>query len=75
MKIGMKIIITGMIMFVIGLLLFYSTESSQMDQSVNSRILKNAGTFVGISGIGFIMAGILSHLINKNEPSVEKFEV
>ena len=59
-------------MFGVGLLLFYSIESGQTDQ--NLRILKNTGTFVGLSGMGFIMAGILSHLINKNESAVENFE-
>ena len=59
-------------MFGVGLLLFYSIESGQIDQ--NLRILKNTGTFVGLSGMGFVMAGILSHLINKNESAVENFE-
>ena len=72
MKIGSVIIIIGIIMFGAGLLLFYSIESGQTDQ--NLRILKNTGTFVGLSGVGFIMAGILSYLINKNESAVENLE-
>ena len=72
MKIGMAIMIIGISMFGAGLLLFYSIESGQTDQYL--RILKNAGTFVGLSGMGFVMAGILSYLINKNESAVENFE-
>ena len=56
-------------MFGTGLLLFYLIEPGQTDQGL--RILKNIGTFVGLSGIGFIMAGILSYLINKNDPVIE----
>ena len=69
MKIGVAIITIGIIMFGVGLVLFYSIEPGQIDQSL--RILKNTGTFVGLSGIGFIMAGILSYLINKNDPVIE----
>ena len=69
MKIGSAIITIGIIMFGAGLLLFYLIEPGQTDQGL--RILKNTGTFVGLSGIGFIMAGILSYLINKNDPVIE----
>ena len=73
MKIGLAIIIVGIIMFGIGLALFYSIESGQRDQTL--RIVKSTGTFVGLSGLGFIMAGILSHLIYKNEPMIEDVDV
>ena len=73
MKIGKTIITIGIIMFGIGLVLFYSIESGQKDQTL--RIVKSIGTFVGLSGLGFIMAGILSHLIYKNDPMIEDVDV
>jgi len=40
------------------------------------RLIKNLGTFVGISGMGVTLAGILLYLINKNEPTMkESFDV
>ncbi|WP_316505297.1 hypothetical protein [Nitrosopumilus sp.] len=71
MKIAKVIIIIGIIMFGTGILLFYSIESGQTDQGL--RVLKNTGTFVGLSGIGFVLAGILSYLIYKDNPAVENF--
>ncbi|MGI9567973.1 MAG: hypothetical protein ACR2LL_13325 [Nitrosopumilus sp.] len=71
MKIAKAIIIIGIIMFGTGILLFYSIESGQTDQGL--RVLKNTGTFVGLSGIGFVLAGVLSYLIYKDNPAVENF--
>jgi len=74
MKQGKLIIIVGTTMFIVGLVLFYSIELGQTDPVL--RDIKNAGTFVGISGMGVTLAGILLHLINKNEPSIkESFDV
>ncbi len=74
MKPGMLIIIIGITMFVVGLVLFYSIELGQTDPVL--RFIKNLGTFVGISGMGVTLAGILLYLINKNEPSIkESFDV
>jgi hypothetical protein len=36
------------------------------------RFLKNTGTFVGISGMGVGLAGILLHFINKNVPTLKE---
>ena len=70
----MLIIIIGITMFVVGLVLFYSIELGQTDPVL--RFIKNLGTFVGISGMGVTLAGILLYLINKNEPSIkESFDV
>jgi len=61
-------------MFVVGLVLFYSIELGQTDPVL--RLIKNLGTFVGISGMGVTLAGILLYLINKNEPTMkESFDV
>jgi len=74
MKPGMRIIIIGITMFVVGLVLFYSIELGQTDPVL--RFIKNVGTFVGLSGMGVTMAGILLYLINKNEPPIqESFDV
>ena len=74
MKPGVLIIIIGITMFVVGLVLFYSIELGQTDPVL--RFIKNIGTFVGLSGMGVTLAGILLNLINKNEPSIkESFDV
>ena len=74
MKPGMLIIVIGTTMFVVGLVLFYSIELGQTDPVL--RFIKNLGTFVGISGMGVTLAGILLYLINKKEPSIkESFDV
>jgi len=63
MKVGMIVIIIGAIMFVAGLILFYSIELGQTDPVL--RFIKNIGTFIGLSGMGVTLAGILLYLINK----------
>ena len=74
MKTGMPVVIIGIIMFAVGLVLFYSIELGQTDPVL--RIFKNVGTFVGLSGMGVTLAGILLYLINKNEPPIkESFDV
>ncbi len=74
MKSGMVLIIIGITMFVVGLVLFYSIELGQNDPVL--RLIKNVGTFVGLSGMGVTLAGILLYLINKNEPPIkESFDV
>ena len=70
MKMGLAIIIVGVVMFGAGLLLFYSIELGQKDPIL--RLIKNIGTFIGLSGMGVTMAGILIHLINRNEPPLEE---
>jgi len=74
MRIGIGFFIIGIIMFVSGLVMFYSIEIGQKDQLL--RVIKNTGTFIGLSGMGVTLAGILLHLINKNEiPIKENFDV
>lgn len=74
MRMGTIIIATGISMFVFGLVMFYSVEIGQKDQLL--RVVKNTGTFIGLSGMGVTLAGILLHLINRNEPTVkESFDV
>ncbi len=74
MKTGMINIITGIVMFATGLVLFYSIELGQTDSVL--RFIKNVGTFVGLSGMGVTLAGILLYLINKKEPPIkENFDI
>ncbi len=70
MKIEMLVIIIGAIMFVAGLVMFYSIELGQTDPVL--RFIKNIGTFIGISGMGVTLAGILLNLISKNEPPIKE---
>jgi len=70
MKMGKAIVIVGIAMFVIGLVLFYSIELGQTDPVL--RLFKNIGTFVGLSGMGVTMAGILLHLIDRSEQTVNE---
>ena len=70
MKMGIGIAITGIIMFTSGLVMFYLIELGQTDPLL--RFIKNTGTFVGISGMGVFLAGVLLHLINKSELSLKE---
>jgi len=57
-------------MFSTGLVMFYLIELGQTDPIL--RFIKNTGTFVGISGMGVFLAGVLLYLINKNEPQLKE---
>ncbi len=70
MKVGTFIMIIGTCMFIIGLIMFYSIRLGEVDSSL--RLVKNIGTFVGLSGIGVTFGGILLFLINRNEPPIEE---
>ena len=70
MKVGVVVTVIGVAMFVIGLVLFYSIELGQTDPVL--RFIKNIGTFVGLSGMGVSLAGVLLHVLNKNEPAVKE---
>ena len=65
MKMGIIIIIIGISMFAVGLVMFYSIEIGQNDPVL--RLVKNTGTFVGLSGMGVTLAGTLLYIINRNE--------
>ena len=74
MKTGVIVVIIGISMFVVGLVFFYSIELGQTDPVL--RFIKNIGTFVGISGMGVTLAGVLLHILSKNEPAIkESFDV
>ena len=74
MKAVIPLIIIGLIMFIMGLVFFYAIELGQTNDVL--RFIKNMGTFVGLSGMGVTLAGILLYLINRNEPPIqENFDV
>ena len=70
MKLGILVIIIGAIMFVVGLVFFYSIQLGQTDPVL--RFIKNMGTFIGLSGMGVILAGILLYLLNRSEPPIKE---
>ena len=73
MKSGITLVIVGIFMFSAGLILFYFIEVTENKILEN---IKNMGTFVGLSGMGVTLAGILLYLINKNtEPIKENYDI
>ena len=73
MKTGTPWIIIGGGMFILGLVLFYLINP---EENKNVEFIKNIGTFVGLSGMGVTLAGILLYLINRNEkPIKENYDV
>ncbi len=70
MRIGIVIAIIGLVMFSTGLVMFYLIELGQTEPIL--RFIKNTGTFVGISGMGVFLAGVLLYLINKKEPQLKE---
>ena len=73
MKSGITLVIVGIFMFSAGLILFYFIEPTE-DKILEN--IRNMGTFVGLSGMGVTLAGILLYLINKNtEPIKENYDI
>ena len=72
MRTGIPWMIIGGSMFILGLILFYSISS---EDNLNLENIKNTGTFVGLTGIGVAVAGILLFLINRNpQPINENYD-
>ena len=73
MKSGITLVVVGIFMFSAGLILFYFIEVTEDEILEN---IRNMGTFVGLSGMGVTLAGILLYLINKNtEPIKENYDI
>jgi len=70
-KLNSVIIISGIILIVCGLVLFYSLQNIP-DLEPELKALKHLGTFAGLSGIGVVIAGILLTLTSRQQPSFEK---
>ena len=72
MRTGTPWMTIGVTMFILGLILFYSITPVDNENLEN---IKNTGTFVGITGIGVAVAGILLFLINRNpQPINENYD-
>ena len=71
MKSESVIIMSGIIMFISGLVLFYSIQNTP-DTDQLLRFAKHGGTFVGLMGIGVTMAGILLRLMGRDQPPIEE---
>jgi len=72
MRTGIPWMIIGGSMFILGLILFYSISP---EDNLNLENIKNTGTFVGLTGIGVAVAGILLFLINRNpQPINENYD-
>ena len=73
MKAGMPWVMIGTSMFILGLVLFYVIIPNGNKDLEN---VKNIGTFVGLSGMGVTLAGIVLRLISRNEqPIKENYDV
>ena len=72
MRAGVPWMVIGISMFILGLILFYTIDHSE---NKNLEIIRNTGTFVGLTGIGVSVAGVLLFLINRNpQPITENFD-
>ena len=72
MRTGTPWMTIGVTMFILGLILFYSINPEDNENLEN---IKNIGTFVGLTGIGVAVAGILLFLINRNpQPINENYD-
>jgi hypothetical protein len=73
MKTGIPLMFVGISMFMLGLMLFYLINP---EENKNLEFMKNMGTFVGLSGMGVTLAGILLYLISRNEqPIKENYDI
>ena len=71
MKSGVPLMIIGGSMFILGVILFYLLDGMEI-----LKFIKNMGTFVGLTGIGVTVAGILLYIIKKNEqPIKENYDI
>ena len=71
MRMGTAIMGAGIVMFLVGLVLFYSIQDSP-DTNNSIRTIKHAGTFIGLMGIGVTVAGILLYLINRGQSTTQE---
>ena len=71
MKLNSVITISGIILIICGLILFYSLQNIP-DLDPELKALKHLGTFAGLSGIGVVIAGILLTLTSRQQPPFEK---
>lgn len=70
MKSESIIIISGISMIVSGLILFYFIENNTNLDTL-SRFVKHGGLFVGLLGIGVMIAGILLRLMGRDQMPIQ----
>lgn len=70
MRAGSVMIFIGGGMFLAGLVMYYSIEIGQIEPAL--RLIKNTGTFIGLSGIGVGVAGILLNLISRGQQPIQE---
>ena len=69
----MLLVFIGFTMFISGLMLFYLIDPGE---NKSLEFIKNMGTFVGLSGMGVTLAGILLYVISRNEqPIKENYDI
>ncbi|MDX1441298.1 MAG: hypothetical protein R3237_02440 [Nitrosopumilaceae archaeon] len=71
MKTGPAIITVGIVMILSGAILFYWIQG-EGNVGDELRLIKHGGTFVGLMGIGVVMAGVLLYLIARGEPPIQE---
>lgn len=70
MKSNTAIIISGIILIVVGGILFYSLQDiPNLDPTM--KIIKHWGTFAGLLGIGVVFAGILLTLTGRQQKPIQ----
>lgn len=75
MKSGVLIIVSGGVMAICGLMMFYGIQSIpqiEPGQKDFFRAIKHAGTFIGLLGIGVTLAGFLLYIINRNQTPIHE---
>jgi len=71
MKTGSMISIAGIIMVILGAIMFYGIQNGPHIE-LALRQIRHAGTFIGLLGIGVTLAGILLYLINRSQPHIQE---
>ncbi|CAI9831389.1 MAG: hypothetical protein MPI95_00045 [Nitrosopumilus sp.] len=66
MRAEAAVFLAGICMLAAGLAAFYSVGQNPGDPAL--QLARNAGTFVGIAGIGVALAGALLYLVSRGPP-------
>ena len=64
----------GTIMTICGVMMFYFVQSGPSIEP-DLREIKHAGTFIGLLGIGAILAGLLLYFINRDQPQIQDLDL
>ncbi len=75
MRSGIVIIVAGGIMTICGLIMFYGIQdihATDPDERKIFLVIKHAGTFTGLLGIGVSIAGFLLYLMNRSPTRIHE---